>query len=113
MRGEIRPASVARMQLAVAIHEARLDLEQRLLEHREAMILSTRDGRAAEPRDGECAVRLAVDDVHPEARAQRLDRGAVVGLLQRDDLCLLLAQHALYRVDAPHAASFPARRSSY
>ena len=81
-----------------AVH---LDLEQCLLEHGQAMVLRARDGHAAEPRDGELAVRLAVDDFHPEPRAERLDGRAVVRLLQRDDVRVLLAQHVLDRVERP------------
>ena len=65
------------------------------------MVLRAHDRQPAEPGDREPAVRLAVDEIHPQPRAERLHGAAVVRLLERDDVGILRAQHTLDRVETP------------
>ena len=64
------------------------------------MVLRVRDRQPREPGNRVLGVRLAVHELHLERRREVLDRVPVVRLLQRDDVGVLLAEHALDRVDA-------------
>src|SRR5207253_9124633 len=83
---------------------ADIELEQRLVEHRQPVVLPAPDRQPRQPRDRELRVRLAPHEPVAERGRPALARGAVVRLLERDDVRVELAQLPLDRVLAADPA---------